>query len=137
MMLMPAGVVCPQLFLYKTVNLHLARPAPKRAVAVALLNAVGGTANLWGSYLYLHPPHFYDAFGAREFPFLAVARRAVLISVLGLTIIYAFVITGYKFHVRKLNKRLDEGGGYAQHLVDNKTVTREQIDLGWRFLGYD
>ncbi len=56
--------------LYKTLNLHMARPYPKRAAGVAMLNAIGGLSNVWGSYLYYGPPHFYAAFGCCEFCFI-------------------------------------------------------------------
>lgn len=48
----PAG---PQILLYKTLSLHMPRPVVKRAAGVALLNALGGTGNIWGSYLWLDP----------------------------------------------------------------------------------
>jgi uncharacterized RDD family membrane protein YckC len=57
----------PQIMLYKTLNLHMARPYPKRAAGVAMMNAIGGLSNVWGSYLYYAPPNYYAAFGCREF----------------------------------------------------------------------
>lgn len=53
----------PQILLFKTLNLHMARPYPKRAAGVAMINALGGLANLWSSYLYYNPPAYYTAFG--------------------------------------------------------------------------
>ena len=66
MMVLPFSSVGSQILLYKTINLHLARPVSKRAAATALTNAIGGTSNIWMSYLYTGPPHFYPAFGTRE-----------------------------------------------------------------------
>ncbi|KAK9768963.1 putative Major facilitator superfamily (MFS) profile domain-containing protein [Seiridium cardinale] len=63
MMILPFPSVGPQLLLYKTINLHLARPISKRAAASALVNAIGGTSNIWASYLYYAPPQFFAAFG--------------------------------------------------------------------------
>lgn len=66
MMMLPFSSVGSQILLYKTINLHLARPVSKRAAATALVNAIGGTSNIWMSYLYINPPHYYPAFGTRE-----------------------------------------------------------------------
>lgn len=53
--------------LYKTLNLHMARPYQKRAAGVAMLNAIGGLSNIWGSYLYYAPPRYFAAFGCRKY----------------------------------------------------------------------
>lgn len=63
MMIMPFASVDPQILLYKTINLHIARPTTKRAAATALVNAIGGTSNIWMSYLYINPPRYFPAFG--------------------------------------------------------------------------
>ncbi|KAK6075378.1 TNA1 is necessary for nicotinic acid import into the cell [Seiridium cupressi] len=62
MMILPFASVGPQLLLYKTINLHLARPISKSAAASALVNAIGGTSNIWASYLYCVPPQFFCGF---------------------------------------------------------------------------
>jgi hypothetical protein len=59
--------VVPQLFIYNTLSLHVARPYPKRAAGLAMINAIGGTSNIWGSYVWYEPPHFYAGFGMGEF----------------------------------------------------------------------
>jgi hypothetical protein len=69
MMLMPTVCAGPQILLYKTLNIHMARPYPKRAAGVAMINAIGGISNVWVSYLFYDPPHYYAAFGARKFFF--------------------------------------------------------------------
>ncbi|OCF78874.1 hypothetical protein I204_00818 [Kwoniella mangroviensis CBS 8886] len=51
----PAG---PQIMLYKTLNVHMARPA-----GVAMMNAIGGLSNVWTSYLYYDAPHYHATFG--------------------------------------------------------------------------
>jgi hypothetical protein len=47
----------------------MARPYPKRAAGVAMINALGGLANLWSSYLYYNPPAYYTAFGTGRLRF--------------------------------------------------------------------
>lgn len=56
----------PQIMLYKTLNIHMARPYPKRAAGVAMMNSIGGLSNIWASYLYFAPPQYYAAFGTRK-----------------------------------------------------------------------
>lgn len=119
MMLMPSVCSGPQIMLYKTLQLHMARPYPKRAAGIAMLNAIGGLANVWGSYLYYAPPHYYAAFG-----YLMACVVSFLVT-----------ITLYLFYVRRINKLLD--GTPEQQARAMKTgITQQQVDLGWRYIGY-
>jgi hypothetical protein len=111
--------VGPQVLLYKTLNLHLARPYPKRAAGTALLNAIGGTSNIWASYMYINSPHYYIAFG----------------TLLAIDVAFALVITVYKVWVGRENRKLDQGGDKAKETMKGG-VTQQQIDLGWRYVGY-
>ncbi len=58
------------MFLYNTLSLHLPRPYPKRAAGLALMNAIGGTSNIWGSYVWYDGPRFFQGFGMGELPSL-------------------------------------------------------------------
>lgn len=60
------AIAAPQIMIYKTLNIHMARPYPKRAAGVAMINAIGGLSNLWASYLYFAPPWYYTAFGVSK-----------------------------------------------------------------------
>ncbi|UZJ50695.1 hypothetical protein CBS101457_000015 [Exobasidium rhododendri] len=120
MMLLPFSSVGPQILLYKTINLHLARPVSKRAAASALVNAIGGTSNIWASYLYYGPPHYYAAFGAW----------------LGCALLFACTITFYRWLVLRENKRLDSGDPAEIAKVIKGGVTQEMVDLGWRYEMY-
>ncbi|GAM38009.1 hypothetical protein TCE0_033r08409 [Talaromyces pinophilus] len=119
MMLMPCVVAGPQIFLYKTLNIHMARPYPKRAAGVAMINAIGGLSNVWTSYLYFSSPHYYAAFG----------------TLIGCATAFFIVIVGYTIHVRRLNKLLS-GTPEDQRRAMKSGVTQQQVDLGWRYLGY-
>lgn len=119
MMWTPVANVVPQLFIYNTLSLHCPRPYPKRAAGLALINAIGGTSNTWSSYLWANPPHFYPGFG----------------MVLAVTVTYATIITCYKFYVNRENRKLDQGGDSAKHAMRHG-ITQEQLDLGWRYVGY-
>ena len=62
----------PQIFMYKTLSLHMPRPYVKRAAGVAMLNSLAGISNIWTAYIYSVPgaaPHYYVAFGTSKCPF--------------------------------------------------------------------
>ncbi|KAJ8108325.1 hypothetical protein OPT61_g8251 [Boeremia exigua] len=120
MMILPFASVGPQLVLYKTINLHLARPTAKRAAASALVNAVGGTSNIWASYLYYAPPQFYAAFG----------------TLMGCALTFAATITFYRWLVRRENARLDSGDPAEIAKVIKGGVTEEMVQLNWRYEMY-
>lgn len=120
MMILPFASVGPQLLLYKTINLHLARPISKRAAASALVNAIGGTSNIWASYLYSHPPHFYAAFG----------------TLAGCAALFAATITFYRWLVLRENKRLDSGDPELIAKVIKGGVTQEMVEMNWRYEMY-
>ncbi|WVR07255.1 hypothetical protein IAU60_004296 [Kwoniella sp. DSM 27419] len=115
----PLSNVVPQLFIYNTLSLHVPRPYPKRAAGLALINAIGGTSNVWSAYVWYAPPHFYAGFG----------------MVLACNTLFMLVITGYRFYVRRENRKLDAGGDQAKHAMRHG-ITQQQIDLGWRYVGY-
>lgn len=49
--------------------------------------------------------------------------------------VFFITITGYLWHVRNMNKLL--GGTPEQQARAMKSgVTQQQIDLGWRYIGY-
>jgi hypothetical protein len=120
MIILPFASVDPQLLLYKTINLHLARPISKRATASALGNAIGGTSNIWASYLYYSSPHFYAAFGA----------------LMGAAVLLACTVTAYRWLVRRENARLDSGKPEEIAKVVKGGVTEEMVQMGWRYEMY-
>ena len=123
--------------LYKTINHHLPRPVAKRAAAVAMLNSIGGTANIPASYLWFAPPRYYAAFSTRKSNCLKVQTCdcSTDVSVIGCGLLFAITITGYRWHVRNENKKLDQGGDRAKETM-RWGVTQQQIDMGWRYEGY-
>ncbi|KAK0125376.1 hypothetical protein ONS95_000604 [Cadophora gregata] len=120
MMVLPFSSVGPQILLYKTINLHLARPTAKRAAATALVNCIGGTANIWASYLYYAPPQFFAAMG----------------TLMGCAFLFACMITFYRWFVLRENRRLDSKDPTQIAKVMKGGVTQEMVDLGWRYEMY-
>ena len=117
MMILPFASVGPQILLYKTINLHLARPVSKRAAASALVNAIGGTSNIWASYLYYAPPHFFAAFG----------------TLMACAFLFAATITVYRWLVLRENKRLDSDDPTLIAKAMKGGVTQEMVDINWRY----
>lgn len=128
MIFMPCTSVGPQLLLYKTINHHMPRPVAKRAAAIALMNAIGGTSNIWASYLWFSKPRYYAAFGTCMSPSSSVvpALTALIHSLLTLFV---------RFYVRRENRLLD-GTPEEVARVMKRGVTQEQVDMGWRYEGY-
>ncbi|PCG92978.1 Major facilitator superfamily domain, general substrate transporter [Penicillium occitanis (nom. inval.)] len=120
MMILPFASVGPQLLLYKTINVHLARPISKRAVASALVNAIGGTSNIWASYLYYQAPHFYAAFG----------------TLMGCAFLFVATITFYRWLVLRENRRLESEDPDQIAKVMKGGVTEEMVQLNWRYEMY-
>lgn len=117
MMILPFASVGPQLLLYKAINLHLARPVSKRAAASALVNAIGGTSNIWASYLYYAPPHFFAAFG----------------TLMACAMLFAVTITVYRWLILRDNKRLDSGEPEQIAKAMKGGITEEMVQLRWRY----
>ncbi|EXJ85324.1 hypothetical protein A1O1_05688 [Capronia coronata CBS 617.96] len=120
MMILPFSSVGPQILMYKTISLHLARPISKRAAASALVNAIGGTSNIWASYLYYQAPHFYAAFG----------------TLMACAFLFAGTITFYRWLVLRENRRLDSGDPQQIAKVIRGGVTEEMVGLNWRYEMY-
>ncbi|OAA64577.1 Major facilitator superfamily domain, general substrate transporter [Niveomyces insectorum RCEF 264] len=120
MMILPFSSVGPQLLLYKTINLHLARPVSKRAAASALVNAIGGTSNIWASYLYYEPPHFYAAFG----------------TLMGCAFLFMATVSFYRWLVLRHNQYMDSGNPALVAKAMKGGVTEEMLDLNWRYEMY-
>jgi MFS family permease len=120
MMILPFSSVGPQLLMYKTINLHLARPVSKRAAASALVNAIGGTSNIWASYLYYGAPHYYAAFG----------------TLMGCAFLFMMTITVYRWLVLRDNRYMDSGEPSLVAKAMKGGVTEEMLQLNWRYEMY-
>ncbi|KAK8854953.1 hypothetical protein IAR55_003693 [Kwoniella newhampshirensis] len=119
MMLMPCSSVGPQLLLYKAINHHMPRPLAKRAATFALTNAIGGTSNIWASYLWTDGPFYYKAFG----------------TLIACAVVFAMTITAYRFYLILQNKLLEGTPDQVKRAM-KLGVTQEQVDMGWRNDGF-
>jgi hypothetical protein len=132
MIFMPCTSVGPQLLLYKTINHHMPRPLAKRAATIALMNSIGGTSNIWASYLWFAGPRYFAAFGTCGYLWIRLGADD---SVIAAAVAFAITITGYLLYVRHENKLLD-GTPEQVDKVKGRGVTTEQVDMGWRYEGY-
>nr|XP_031860059.1 uncharacterized protein CI109_004422 [Kwoniella shandongensis]KAA5527131.1 hypothetical protein CI109_004422 [Kwoniella shandongensis] len=120
MILMPCSSVGPQLMLYKAINHHMPRPLAKRAATIAMMNAIGGTSNIWASYLWFKGPRYYAAFS----------------TLIASAVVFAITITAYRFFVRHQNKLLDSQEPEKVKKAIKFGVTQQQVEMGWRYEGF-
>lgn len=113
MMLLPASFYSAAVVILSWITGTLAQPSVKRASAIALINAICNTPNIWASYVYYGAPRFLTAF------LVNLAATALAIAFATLTMIW----------LRRQNAKLDRGEDTGKH-----GPTPAQIDGGFRYL---
>ncbi|EED14637.1 MFS transporter, putative [Talaromyces stipitatus ATCC 10500] len=113
MMLMPGSCYSAAIVILSWVTGTLSQPAVKRASAIALINAVCNTPNIWTSYIYYGAPRYLAAF------LLNMAMAA-------LAIVFAFALHIY---LRRENAKLDRGEDSGKN-----GPTAAQQAAGFRYL---
>ncbi|KAI3532411.1 TNA1 is necessary for nicotinic acid import into the cell [Colletotrichum tamarilloi] len=113
MMLLPGSFYAAAVVVLSWITGSLAQPSVKRASAIALINAMCNTPNIWGSYLYYGAPRYVTAF-------------IVNIAATGLAIGFATVT---RIWLRRLNAKLDRGEDTGKH-----GPTQAQVAGGFRYL---
>ncbi|KAI8295076.1 putative transporter [Colletotrichum sp. SAR 10_98] len=113
MMLLPGSFYAAAVVILSWITGSLAQPSVKRASAIALINAICNTPNIWGSYLYYGAPRYITAF-------------IVNIAATGLAIGFATVT---RIWLRRLNAKLDRGEDCGKH-----GPTAAQVSTGFRYL---
>ncbi|KAB8230416.1 major facilitator superfamily domain-containing protein [Aspergillus alliaceus] len=93
MMLMPGSFYSASTILMSWVAGSVSQPAIKRASAIALINAICNTPNVWTSYLYFSAPRYLVAFLVN----LAAAAGAIVLA------------TVTKMYLRRQNHKLANG----------------------------
>jgi len=79
----------------------LSQPPEKRAAAIAFLNAVAHTANIWTPYLYTSPPRYSVAFSVN----IAAASLAIMCAAL------------LRWHLKRLNRAEEIEGRKGRYLI--------------------
>lgn len=95
MMIMLSGVYCAYTILLTWIPKVIPRPASKRAVALAFVNALSNSASIWTSYLYpkSSSPRYLIAFACNA----------------GFMVLAFICVLALRQTVVRLNKKLDDG----------------------------
>ncbi|KAK5057806.1 hypothetical protein LTR84_011807 [Exophiala bonariae] len=112
MMLMPASFYSASIVVLSWIAGSLNQPAVKRAAAIAAINAVSNTPNIWTSYLYRSAPRYIVAFAVN----LAAAVLAILVA------------TVIRVYLRRENAKMDRGED-----VGKSGPTEAQKMAGFRY----
>ncbi|OJJ48158.1 hypothetical protein ASPZODRAFT_62023 [Penicilliopsis zonata CBS 506.65] len=99
MMLMPSSFYGSTVAVLSWAAGSLSQPSIKRATALALINAVCNTPNIWTSYLYYSSPRYLAAFLVN----LAAAVLAIILA------------TVTRIYLRRQNYKLDHGLDTGRH----------------------
>ncbi|OQD68827.1 hypothetical protein PENDEC_c030G00002 [Penicillium decumbens] len=113
MMLMPGSFYSPALVVLSWVAGTLSQPSIKRASAIAMINAVCNTPNVWTSYPYYSKPRYLTAF-------------LVNLAASGLAIILATVA---RIYLQRQNIKLNRGLEMGRN-----GPTPAQIAAGFRYV---
>ncbi|KAL5329371.1 hypothetical protein ACEPPN_002883 [Leptodophora sp. 'Broadleaf-Isolate-01'] len=92
-MLMPASFYSATAVVLSWIAGSLNQPAIKRASAIALINCLSNTPNVWTSYLYYSAPRYLTAFLVN----MAAAALAILFA------------TATRYYLRRQNVKMDKG----------------------------
>ncbi|KAI1313221.1 nicotinamide mononucleotide permease [Xylaria venustula] len=112
-LLLPGSFYSAAVVTLSWVSNSISQPAPKRAAAIAIVNAVCNTPNIWGSYLYFGAPRYAVAF-------------IVNLVATGLAIGFA---TTTRMYLRRQNAKLDRGEDTGKH-----GPTAAQVANGFRYV---
>ncbi len=113
MMLLPASFYSAAVVILSWITGSLSQPTKKRAAAIALINSMCNTPNIWGSYLYYSAPQYLTAF-------------IVCIAATALAIAFSIVT---RIYLRRQNAKMDRGQDLGKH-----GPTDAQIAGGFRYL---
>jgi hypothetical protein len=112
MMLLPGSFYSALTVLLSWITGSLNQPRVKRASAIALINALCNTPNIWTSYLYFSEPRYLAAFLVN----MVAAGVAILMATVTL------------FYLRRQNQRLQQG-----LQIDRNGPTAAQQAAGFRY----
>ncbi|KAH9885694.1 nicotinamide mononucleotide permease [Xylariomycetidae sp. FL2044] len=112
MMLLPASFYSATVVILSWITASMSQPAVKRAAAIAIINSLCNTPNIWASYLYFGAPRYVVAF---------------IVNVVATGLAIGFAVVTY-LYLKRQNAKLDRG----QDLGKNGP-TAAQIAGGFRY----
>ncbi|KAJ7497627.1 major facilitator superfamily domain-containing protein [Mycena latifolia] len=113
MMMMPPSFYAATVVILSWVAGSLTQPAVKRAAAIAFINAVCNTPNIWSPYLYSDAPRYVDAFSVN----LVASVLAIMFA------------TATMLYLKRQNAKLDRGLD-----VSPSAPTVQQQAAGFRYI---
>ncbi|KAJ6476025.1 major facilitator superfamily domain-containing protein [Mycena vitilis] len=113
MMMMPPSFYGATVVILSWVAGSLTQPAVKRAAAIAFINAVCNTPNIWSPYLYSNAPRYVHAFAVN----LVASVLAILFA------------TATMFYLKRQNATLDRGLD-----IKASAPTVQQQAAGFRYI---
>lgn len=113
MMLLPASFYGSAVVTLSWITGGLSQPSTKRAGAIAFINALCNTPNIWCSYLYYSPPRYVTAF---------------IVNVAATVLAIAFAVAT-RVYLQRQNARLDRGEAPGKH-----GPTEAQVVAGFRYI---
>lgn len=111
-MLLPASFYSAAVVILSWLTASLARPSVKRAAAIAFINAMCNTPNIWGSYLYYEAPRYVVAF---------------IVNVVATGLAIGFAVAT-RLYLSRQNRKLDQGQDMGKN-----GPTGAQIASGFRY----
>lgn len=112
-LLLPGSTYGAAVVILSWITETLSQPKAKRAAAIAFINALCNTPNIWGSYLFFSAPRYTIAF-------------VVFIVATGLAMGFALAT---RIYLQRQNAKLDRGESPGKH-----GPTEAQIANGFRYL---
>lgn len=112
MMLMPASFYSSSIIILSWMSSILVGSNVKRAIGIAIINAVSNSSNIWTSYLYTNSPRYVLAFSVN----------------LAASVLLIVIVICLHFYLRRLNKKLDRGEDLGKN-----GPSALQVESGFRF----
>lgn len=113
MMLLPASFYSSAIVQLSWISGSLSQPSVKRACAIALINCICNTPNIWTSYTYYDSPRYVAAFAVN----------------LGAAVIAIGMATWTFYYLRRQNAMMDLG-----RALGKSGPTATQQAAGFRYL---
>ncbi|KAI3322345.1 MFS general substrate transporter [Xylariaceae sp. AK1471] len=112
-LILPGSIYGASVVILSWITGSLSQPTAKRAAAIAFINSICNTPNIWGSYLFFSGPRYIVAF-------------VVFIVATGLAIAFAVVT---RLYLQRQNAKLDRGESPGKH-----GPTSAQVASGFRYI---
>ncbi|WOO83942.1 putative transporterc [Vanrija pseudolonga] len=112
MCLLPVGFYCASTIILSWIGANITGPSSKRAITLALVNALAQIPNIWSSYLYYSPPRFIPAF---------------MVDLVACALAIAMALLTRWYFVRE-NKKMDEGKDLGKY-----GPSEVQLAAGYRY----